>query len=304
MLGLGFGLLSWFTDGSGGPYSPFAVGTPPRVISETGWINRVAVERLGMRLVRATNWMSSGATAGVETLQTPGLTGGRVQPLRSTQPLVITLEGNFLEVSTDDRIAAANLVADALRGLLEIRFADAPDRVIRGVAGPIQFAPLTDKFFVPSKRASAVKATIPITCVDSARYALQPRQLVIDQTPTPVRLGSLASGGDYYVLGPYTGDLDIDCIAPTGQRVYRLALRDIDIPDEGYAQIRLDAPHAILVYDDAGEATSVAEWRDLTLSSRWWKLAPFYAHGARGQYPMLRQSAGFGLYRYHEAWEH
>lgn len=305
MLGLGVGLLSWFTEGYGGPYVPVTpIGTAPRIISETGWINNAACEALGMRMVRYDGWMSSGSTAPVQPRMMPGTTGGRYAGLQSSAPLQLALEGNFLEVTVDDRVAAANACANALRGLLEIRFADAPDRVIRGVAGPIQFTPLTNNFFTTSRRAGAVRASIPITCVDSARYAQNARQIILGTMPVPVPLGSLPSGGDIYVLGALTGSLDIELYSHTGLRTHVLALRDIDIDADGFARVRIDPPHAVLVYAADGEASSVANWRSLTLSSRWWKPTPYHADSARALWPMLRLSAGTGVYRYHQAWEH
>jgi hypothetical protein len=305
---LGFGTpLSWFTEGTGGDYIPVEEaisGTPPRLYRETGWVNNVAFETLGMRMVQHGGWMTSGSTPPVQPRMMPGTTGGRYAGLQSTAPLQLALEGNFLEVNVDNRVAAANLCADALRGLLEVRFADAPDRVIRGMAGPVQFTPLTNTYFTSSHRAGVVRASIPITCVDSARYARHARQIVLGTTPVPVPLGSLASGGDIYIFAEGETAVDVELYSHTGLRTHVLALRSVDIPEDGFARVRIDAPHAVLAYDAAGEATSVAHWRSLTLSSRWWKPSPYYADAPRALWPLMRLSVGTGVYRYHQAWEH
>jgi hypothetical protein len=221
--------------------------------------------------------------------------------LTARGPLVVTLAGQFLGVTLDNRAAAVNMLTAALRGLKELRFPDAPDVVLRGVAGPVTVAGARPEaqFAEPQ-----ITVSVEIHCADVARYHRHARQIAIGTTPAPVQLGNLPSGGNILVFGEVIGDLDIDLLGPNGARLYRLALRDIDIPAGGYMRVHLDAPHAILVYDADGIATSVNEWRSVTLSSRWWKPTPFYSDGAGVLSPALRLSAGVGLYTYFIAWEH
>lgn len=300
MLGLGFGFLSWLTEGTGGEaVAPLPVGRPR--IPVACWINNTPCEWLGLTLQRAPQWMSGGAAGATSIERQPGLSGGRYVPLREASDLTITLQGRFRGLTLETRSTAANMFTNALRGMLEIRFPDAPTHVVRGVASPAVITPARDnaQFAEPDMLIS-----VDIHCADTARYSQNARQIVLGTIPVPVPLGSLPSGGDIYVLGALTGSLDVELYSHTGMRTHVLALRSIDIPAGGFSRLRIDPPHAVLVYDATGEASSVADWRSLTLSSRWWKPTPFYADASRDLWPMMRLSAGTGVYRYHQAWEH
>ena len=300
-----FGPFGFFGEGaSGAVVPPDVIGTPLLRLTDTAWINRVSVERMGMRLVRAGNWLSSSATAAPEVLMAPGMTGGQPQRLQAAAPLQLELETIAHEADVATRVDHVNRVADALRGLLEIRFADAPTRALYGTAGPVLVQPLTPKMFLPMSRAGGVRLVIPITCHDSARYALSARQIALSTTPAAVRTGTLPAAGEILLFGALTGDCDVDCYAPSGQRLYRLALTDLAIETGGHLRIRLDLPRAIIAVSATGTQANAYARRDQTSSSRWWMVPSSVGDAARGAWCTLVLSTGTGLYRYTEAWEH
>lgn len=302
MLSYFFGPFALFGDGSGSGAAAFA---PLPRTAETAWINNVAVEQLGMRLSRASQWLSSSATATPETLQAPGMTGGQIQPLRTTQPLQISLECVVAESALDARVDHVNRVADALRGaVLEIRFADAPLRVLYGTAGAVQVTPLTDRTFVPQKRSAGVRIAIPITCADGARYARHQKQIALTTALTPIRTGTLPSGGEILLFGAIAGDVDVECYAPTGALLFRHALVAASIASGGHLRIRQDVPRAIVAVSPTGVQTNAYALRDVAQSSRWWMVPGHVGDRARDSWCALRLSAGTGLIRYTDVWEH
>lgn len=302
MFGLGFGLLGLFAEGSSTEgVTPVVIASHRTRVPTACWINNTPIEALGFSLARATDWLSAAVTPRVTVQGSPGLSGGRYATLQESSSLTVSLVGRLRGVTIDTRATVANAFSDALRGLLEVRFPDASDKVLRGLAGPVSVsAPLQFGQFAEPE----VEVRVDIVCADGARYARNATQLILGTTPLAIPLGSLASGGDIFIMGPLTGALDIDLITPNGVRAERHALRSIDIPSGGYARMRIDPPHALLVYDADGEATSVQEWRSLSLSSRWWQPSSSDANAARAQWPFIRLSTGTGVYRYHQAWEH
>lgn len=304
--------LSLFGEGSsgsggsgGGPSVPPDVpGTPIDTLGETAWINNWPVEAWGMRLLRPLNWLSSSATPAAAAVMAPGMTAGQYEGLQPAAPLELSLEGVFPESDIPTRVGIANTVVDGLRGLLEIRFADAPTHVLFGVAHPMVVTPLTEKTFFPGKRTAAVKVSIAITCADGARYSRHARQLGLSTTPRAIPTGTLPSGGEILLFGAYTGDVDIDCYAPSGQRLYRLALAGLDLAAGAHCRVRFDLPRAIVTVSPTRTQTNALILRDVARSDRWWMVPSSVGDRTRASYCSLVLSAGTGVFRYVQGWEH
>lgn len=293
--------LSWFYSGTSGPVVPvYPSFLPAGRVIHNARINNTYLESLGATLLRHDHWLTGFATAPVQVDMVRGLTGGRVRPLGTASPREMSLVAHFLETSIDTRHVLTNMFTDALRGLLEITTPDAPDYVMRALAGPVQVDAVGNQYYEP-----ALRVTVPLTAADSAKYARHMRMVALSTTPRTVPLGNLPSGGEFVLFGPLSGTVHVDLIAPNGQRIARLTLvmTDGGIAEGGHLRIRLDYPTAMLYTNAAGVVTSVEHWRSLA-SSRWWMPQAFYSDRARDSWPMLRMSTGSGVYRYFTAMEH
>ncbi len=297
-----FGPLDWlgFSAGSGIIPVEYPSFIPSDHVTYTVRINRTPIEWYGMRLLEHTGSLSSFATATPEIDKVRGMTGGRVRPLGVTSPRVMSLVGHFLEVDMMTRHKLLNAFTDALRGLLEVTTPDAPNYVLRALAGAVTVDPVGALYDEP-----ALRVTVPLVAPDAARYSRHARIVALGTTPRAVPLGNLPVGGEMVLQGPLSGTVHIDCISPQGQRIYRttLVIPESGVASGGHVRIRLDYPTAILYVDATGVVSSVEHWRSLT-SSAWWFVPALYADAKNGSFCMLRLSTGSGVYRYFEAVEH
>lgn len=281
------------TSGPGGVPLPERITVPL-------WINDLPLQRTGMVLVRAANWLDNLTRPLPDTARLPGLTSGRVVDVMPSAALDLEIVGALVQVPYRTLQSQLARVHDWLLGELELRWAHAPDFVKRGMAGEARVESYTPE----AAFASAVgswRVTVPIRCADSVSYARQPRRLRLSTTPVPVEVRGVAVGGTVLLEGPLSGTVHLDLISPSGVRLERLTLV---IPTEealgsgDVCTIRLDAPHTIEKRTALGVITNVYHWRSLTSSTGWWQIPPRHADRWTGQYPALRLSTGQGWLTY------
>ena len=290
---LGFG-WGWIFAGGGGGYIP-----PTRRRVETIlWINDTPLQRFGLTLQRPTAWLDGTSRALLETVRVPALTGGRYELLPTVPPRDVTLTGVMLDLPLETQQAALSALTDAFSGLLELRWAHAPNQVMRGMAGPLQVEALNpDKAFVNPDR-TALRVTVVIRCVDAATYARHPKRIRLSTTPKAIPMGGLPVGGEIMLEGPLSGAVDIDILSPSGVLLERMALRTVALASGDVLTIRLDAPRLLIKRTVAGVQSNVYHWRSLALSTGWLNASPYHADPARGQYPLVRLSTGAGWWTY------
>lgn len=289
--GFGFG---WLFEGT----STRAAVPWPRKVETMLWINELPLERTGLVLQRPTGWLDGLARALPETDRLPGRSAGPYASLPVTPWRDVTLEGYLIDVPLETLQQQLAALQDALSGLLELRWPHAPTFVQRGVAGPLEVTPFNaDRAFVrPDAQTWRVRCTI--RCSDTASYARHPQRVRLSTTPVPLPTAGLGAGGEILLNGPVSGSVNVDLLSLAGVRVWRLALREVNLATGEVCRIRLDAPHLITKHTPAGTVTDVYAWRSLAESSRWQQASPRHADRTRAQYQRAQLSAGTGWWTY------
>lgn len=296
-LGFGFGFL--FEGSSGGDVVPIITG--PRRVPTMLWINNTPLEWYGLQLQRADGVLDAPSIALPNVSRIPLLTGGRYEPMALSGPRDIVLTGIICDIPMEVWRPALRQLHDAMSGLLELRWAHSPHSVMYGVAGEPKTSHVQpDKMYVAPDR-TAIQVTVTIRCVDSAIYEREPQRIRLSTTPKPIRLGSLSTGGVMQIDGPFSGDLNIDYLAPNGALLDRDALRDVDLDDGDVLYIYRDTPAGLVKLTPAGDLFDVYAWRSLSESTRWWSPSSVHGELSTDTYPLVRLSSGSGWWRYHIA---
>lgn len=307
MLGFAFGWL--FAGGT--TAAPAARASRRRLVPTVVWINNTPVQLAGVRVQRLAGVLNGTARATPQASRVGGFTGGRYAPLVPTQPREIELTGVLLNVPLEQQRAALDAWFLLCTGELELRFPHAPTQVIRGVAGTPQVEPLDPEkaYVLDAAGCVPLRVTTTIVCADGVAYEQHPHRLRLSTTPTPVPLGSGTVHGRLLLQGPHEGALDVDLLSPGGALLQRLALRDapgapVVLADGDVCTAWLSAPFQLVRRTAAGVTTNVLAWRSLEASTPTFLASPWDADPARGQYPLVRLSAGTGWWTFARASAH
>lgn len=156
------------------------------------WINGRDPSVDGWSITGLTNWMT---VPGVDraTVSIPGIVGTLPAVMGAIGPrqMELTLEPTAALAAVTDRDGMVlDALKDRLRGLLWLRFDDAPTRVVRAVCTGLTVDPLESHtvFSVPT-----IRVRVMLTAYDPASYDTEPTVLELATTPRELTLGDLPS---------------------------------------------------------------------------------------------------------------
>lgn len=301
MLSFAFG---WLFAGGSSTAPPIARRRPR--VTTVVHINETPIQFAGVRVQRVAGVLDGAGRGPIESLSVPGFSGGRVPTIVASTPRQLELIGVMLDVPLAQQSAALRALELLCSGELELRFAHAPTRVLRGVvSGPIRCDAVdpSKAYVLDAQGCVALQVTIPIVCADGVAYERYPHRVRLSTTPTPVPLDDVAVHGKLVLQGPHSGPLDIDLLTPGGALVRRLALRDapglpVSIADGDVVTIHLGAPLQILRRTAAGVVTNALAWRAFAASTSHFFASPRDADPARGVFPRVRVSGASGWWTY------
>lgn len=162
------------------------------------WINDARVEDLGLEVEDLSGY-NDGTAPSFGTLSFPGMVGGYATGPGTTDARVVRLAAYLTPASLAEQEAALDTVADALQGVLELRFGDAPDKVLLGIAGKPAWQPLG----VGMVDGEGI-VTVDITCADPTKRSRYPTSVSFGSVRKPLPVGTLSSVGLLQVMGPAT----------------------------------------------------------------------------------------------------
>lgn len=143
----------------------------------TAWLNDVPVEDLGLIPAAMDNWWAPAATA-LPALTVPGLWGSRLSDRgASAEPRRVSFVSTLESASLGARLANLDALSAALRGVIEVRLADDPERVAYGFA-----TTQTVGFFAPQLTEPDVRVTVDILIPSAAKWDRRSRVVIATGT--------------------------------------------------------------------------------------------------------------------------
>lgn len=238
------------------------------------WINGRNPADDSWTLIGLTGWMS-GVPLARPAVPLSGVYGVIPGLQQSAAARTITLTFRCMLTAITARDAAIATLKSRLRGLLSVRFDDAPSRVVRCEAQPPVFSPDTPG---TELSVSTIDATVTLTCYDGASYDIEPRVLVITSTPTVVPLGDLPAHGHLLWSGAWTATTNRYATLRTvgGETVSVLLLQapsGESLASTDFIEIDLSRRYITKV-DSAAARTNQYDWR--IANPNWLRLDPTF----------------------------
>jgi hypothetical protein len=261
------------------------------------YLDDTAIEDMGMILYEGAPYLG-GFTRTREHTPWPGRAGTVAASQATTGPRLIRMVVDVPCSTPAQRTALLDLYGDLLTGTKEVRYADAPDRVMRGQCRVFE----ADIPVAPRWVNLEPRVVVEIECPIAHRWDAQPQSRVLSSTPTPIPVGTLAHGGLVTVMGASAGALSTTTTLRyrgiSGVVLGELTLTPALLAGE-YALIDLNLA-TITKVSTAGVRSDAYAWK--TGGGTWFKLYPRDGTRALGAWPTLELTAGSGLYVFRRNW--
>lgn len=252
------------------------------------FINDREVQTLGLYPTVLERW-GAGIEYAFESMPVPGRLGHLPAGTMSASPRVIRLTGDIDAATVAERDAKLAAVLAPLRGLLEIRAGDAPDKVLEGyLVGELSDGVVPTKSFVDG--SAGLSLTLHLWCPSPVKRDRFAQTIAFGAAATPVPLGDLPSGGLVRILGAATNPV-LRYRDARGQLVQEMAFTTT-LTSAQYLEIDLDRQTAVKV--SAGVRTNAqALWTgDYPVPD------PGDGDPTGAAWPTLEVTAGSGLYHH------
>jgi hypothetical protein len=233
-----------------------------------------------------------GLTIERERVDWPNRAGGLASPRATVSARILRFVAIAQPTSAAARTALLDAYADALTGRIEVRFDDAPARVLHGrcrvydaeVVGAPRWVNLDPRI------------TVEIVCDHAAKWDREAQALVITSTPVEIPCGTLAHEGELLYCGALAGEVRIRYRGITGTLLDELVLT---IPTGALAANEslfvLLSDRALVKSSTTGILTDVYNWKT---GGAWFTIDPRDGDRAADAWPSLETTAGTALYRW------
>lgn len=258
------------------------------------WINDTSDVELGIALSDLQRW-AAGTSTRFQSQPAPGRAGHVIGAQPTMPPRVVPLEALIAADTLEERDTKLGRLLARLSGLLELRFADSPDRVLRGVCTASESAGQS----VHSFAVADLRVPVEVTCFDPLKHDHEPRSVAFASVRTPVPTGSMPHGGRLYIMGPAT-DPEVIVRSAAGVEIQRMGFEGDPLASDEYYLIDLDVETVSRV-TDAAAADAIDDW---TIGSEFLRFDPGDGDIETESYPTIEVTAGSGLLLYRRAWRH
>lgn len=263
------------------------------------WINGRDLDDDGWTLTGLAGWMAGASVQrGVTALQNIGGVVPNSQYTVDQRTMPVTFERSLTSIT--DRDAALYTLQDRLRGLLWVRFDDAPARVVRCIATPLVVEPMAE---VTVFSVAAIRVRCTLIAYDGASYDTEPQVRALATTPVEIPLGTLPSGGIVTWGGAWTATTARTLILRDAGGVARTTMTVTAPSGESLAStdfLEIDLLRRYVTkVTSAGVRTNEYDWYT---SGDWITLDPAYQDRAATRYATLEISAGTAQITYRKAY--
>lgn len=265
------------------------------------WVNDVDLEAdLGItaNLAPPLEGWSAAIEYGRDVVFAPDSFEGIAGPTVLVQPRTVRLGLLIRPTTVADRDAAVSLATDLMRGLVEMRFADSPTKVLEGFV-------VTESTTAYSSESTFIIADVYLTwelrCPNPSKRDQLARSVacVTAGTRYPILLGTLPSQGEIYISNATD---PVITYRDSGGNVVRTMTFDITAVGDEYYKVDL-RDKTITKYDSGVATSSNAVLTSSTPNGAWIEPNPDDGSYSLSAWPTLETSSGQLLYVYHRRWK-
>jgi len=257
--------------------------------AEVLYINDQPLTDLGLHVTDHPRWMDS-ADLSFPYQAIPGSVGGLLSGDASAGALGLQVTARVDVTSLTNRETVINALHRSLKGMLELRFADQPDKVLDAVCDNVGVTPASPVSFVEPGLVVSLSFIAP-RAYKRDRWS----RMVSFSSRTEIPLGDLPSAGKIVVMGACTNPT-VTYRAASGESVQTFGIT-LTMAATDYVTIDL-AKRTIT------KSVSGTETRVDSIRSSGYFFNPDPADGSPGwtDWPTLEVDAGSGLYLYERNW--
>lgn len=256
----------------------------------TIFLNDTPIEALGLVMVD-NGPLLGGVPVSRDVQPWPGRAGGLAAQSATIGPRTVRFVADATVTTVAARTAVLDRLSDLLTGLVEVRFDDAPSRVLRGLVSVYE----ADVPVPPRWVNIAPRVVVEITCPLATRWDAQPTSRVLSATPTDIPVGTAPHGGVIFLTGTaagaLSGEVRLRYRGVSGVILNELVLSASLLAGE-FLRIDLDAATLTRV-TTAGVESNAYAWRT---GGTFFRPAPRDGVRDVSAWPTLELTAGTGLY--------
>lgn len=257
-------------------------------------LNRIAIEDLGLTLEEG-GPIQPALRLTRESQSMPGRVGGLPAPYANIEDRIFRFVSRVRTSSVAARIAVMDGLADALRGQVEIRDVQSPDRVTRGTVQIFE-AQMPSPAFVNNTPQVVVEIRTP-----SARWDTSSSSRVLSTTPVQIPCGTLPHRGRIFLTGVAAGAISTE-VRFKYRGISGALLKELvvlpSLASGEYAIIDLDAQQ-IQKVTTSNVYSDVESW---ITSGDYLTISPRDGNRSMGVWPTLEITAGAALYTFRRNW--
>lgn len=255
------------------------------------WINDTDVTALGMTLRSGTDGWMDGTTVQRETVMIPRRHGAHVSDFGEKQPRIIQLVGQLDPSTVTGRLAEVDTVMDHLQGELEVRFSDAPNKVMTGWLRSVRTMELTPYYSIPD-----LVLTINIHCDDPVKYDRYHQVISFGTSGAEVPLGTEQNTGTVEIMGAASTPI-LYYKDQTGAQQEYMSFSNT-LAAGAWMRVDLDRKRIRLFSATGAETNGMSS----LASGDFFTLHPAHGNKTAANWPTLSLSTGTGRITYRRAW--
>jgi len=259
--------------------------------SEVLYVNDMPLTDMDLHVTGHPGWMT-GPGFSVPTLPLPGSIGGVPSPAFTVGAGSLSVSARLKPTSLTDRESKINEVVWRMKGLLELRFADQPDKVLEAICTNVSAVPESsaNSFVEPG-----LIVNLSFLTPRPYRFDRYGQIISFDTSRTEVPLGDLPSGGVVTIMGAATNPT-LTYRASSGESKETMGFT-IALTSDDFLEVDLDK--RTITKSIAGTRT-----RDdsIRTSGQFFTLDPSHGSPSWGAWPTLEVSTNEGTIAYHRNW--
>lgn len=255
------------------------------------WINDTDVDSLGLELRDGTAGWLDGGLVQRNLVLIPGRHGAHASDYGMKQPRMIRLVGQLDPSTVTGRLSEVDTVMDHLQGELEVRFGDAPNKVMTGWCRAVRTVEMQPSFIIPD-----LIMTVEIECDDPVKYDRYGRIVSFGTAGAEVPLGTEQSYGTVEIMGAASQPI-LYYKDQTGTQQEYMSFSNT-LAAGAWMKIEMDRKRIRLFSTGGTETNGMSS----LASGDFFMAHPAHGNKATDTWPTLSLSTGTGRILYRRAW--
>ena len=259
----------------------------------TNYFNDASNEDFGLVLLEGGPDMT-GLSGQRERQAWPGHAGVLLNQHRSIDSRRLRFAYGARVTSVGQRLALLDQLSDALcTGLVELRDAHAPDRVMRGVCSVFTAEVSAPPHYVNIEP----RIVVEFECPNATKYDVEPQSRLLSTTPVDIACGTASHGGQIKIAGALSAEIRLKYRGISGALLGELVITPSVLASE---TLVIDLTTA-MVYRVSSSGV-YAQAYDMKTGGAWFELFPRDGNREQDVWGSLELSGATGTYYWRRNW--